>query len=102
MAMSEKLLATSSWIKKDINQEDIDKYLEIKDKEEKEESLYPLDKLGVGSWLFKKKDKDSEEPEVFLSFVMTVLDNQNNLSLANILKEQWSKLGIKTNIKVKG
>jgi len=97
MAMSEKLLATSSWEKKDISQEDIDKYLEKKDEEE---NLYSLDKLGVGSWLLKKKDEDSKEVEVFLSFVLTVLDNQNNLSLANILKEQWSKLGIKVNIKV--
>jgi len=97
MAISEKLLATSSWEKKDISQEDINRYLEKKDEKEK---FYPLDDLGVGSWLLKNEDEDSEESEVFLSFVLTVLDNQNNLSLVNILKEQWSKLGIKANIKV--
>ena len=35
----------------------------------------------------------------YLSFSLTVLNNQNNLNLANLLKEQWKKLGIKIKIK---
>lgn len=62
--------------------------------------------LGAGEWFYREtaavKDKTGKETtpavKTYLTINITIIDNDENFGVANLIKDNWEKLGVKTSL----
>lgn len=91
-----KLFKGAGFEIKEITDEQIEQAssdLESEDEDLKKEAEKILS-VGKGSWLFN--DGDDE----FLKITITTVDNKDNVEVIQKIKEQWEKVGVRTDINI--
>ncbi|MBU4256853.1 peptide ABC transporter substrate-binding protein [Patescibacteria group bacterium] len=89
-----KLLDEAGWIAAEITDEDIAKAKDDANSDDENKKKQAEAKLAMGKGKWRSKDNE------FLTVDLTTVDNKENNEVAEIIKNFWQELNIKTNVEI--